>query len=70
MFTAKTLFPKSGRTSDVTAIPGLNLLGRTAIKLMGISLDRMLYPERIGHSPVRALTLEHDVWLQGAGQQL
>jgi len=74
MFYGKNVVPNSGRTSDitfmVTAIPGLNLLGRSAIKQMGISLDRMLYPERIGHSPVRALTLEQDVPLQRACQNL
>jgi len=73
-FTAKTLFPKSGQISVVsfmvTAIPGLNLLGRSSIKQMGISLDRMLYPESIGHSPVQALTLKQDVPLQRACQQL
>ena len=73
-FTAKTLFPKSGQISDVTfmvtAIPGLNLLGRSARKQIEISLDRMLYPESIGHSPVRAITLEQDVPLQRACQQL
>jgi len=73
-FMAKTLFPKSGQTSDftymVTSIPGLELLGHSAIKQMGISLDRMLYPESIGHSPVRALTLKQDVPLQRACQQL
>jgi len=72
-FTAKTLFPKSGQISDVTfmvcAIHGLNLLGRSAKTQMGISLDRMLHPESIGHSPVQALTLEQDVPLQRACEQ-
>jgi len=54
----------------VTTTTGLNLLGRSAIKQMGISLDRMLYHESIRHAPVRALTLEQDVPLQRACQQL